>query len=439
MPTKDQSLTFTSSCRGFRKFPPFPDQDSTTTRSRTLTRTRTGTRVPKWHDKIVNGQNATSAMQATWDSGSSDKRFWSASYIMSDNQGPGNTYASGDICMNDIDISRVCKAPQMDPTKADNGARAKFYKALRKTAVQFSGPTFLGELRETIHMLRRPAAALYDSSRGYLSSLAREKRRNPKHWTKVISGLWLEHSFGWVPLIADVKDAYHAYQNMMNAVRVSKVSGSFQDFADYTSTLDSLDNNYSGARRAIGSCQLNARRRCFHTEETVVRYRGALKARTNSTARQSDTFYSTFGFTPSEFIPAAWELLPWSFLVDYFTNIGDILTSAVTSTADIVYVNKTERHETHYFGMMFPVNDLVAQNVGIKTVTGFSGDPAKFDLKRRTVARSIGNSIPLPTFQLNLGLGDGQLLNIAALLGQSRGLHPQDRFSHTYTGYRRGR
>jgi len=40
---------------------------------------------------------------------------------------------------------------------------------------------------------------------------------------------------------------------------------------------------------------------------------------------QYDSFRNKWGFSPSELPSAAWELLPWSFVVDWFANTGDFI------------------------------------------------------------------------------------------------------------------
>jgi hypothetical protein len=50
-----------------------------------------------------------------------------------------------------------------------------------------------------------------------------------------------------------------------------------------------------------------------------------------------------------------WNLLPWSWLIDWFTNIGDIVSNASSNavdnlTADYAYVMRTQETVTNYEG-----------------------------------------------------------------------------------------
>jgi hypothetical protein len=301
----------------------------------------------------------------------------------------------------------------LSPTNADNRASAAFYKKLRATAVLFSGPTFLGELRETLHMIRRPASALYSSANGYLDALTRRKRASPKHWTKTISGLWLEHSFGWKPLINDVLDAAKAQRALISQPRQKVLSAGGKDVSNPFPV--GVWGNGVYAAGTVGDNRMLARSR--RVDSVIVRYKGKVKAQAEMTTWDK---WALFGFTPSEFIPTAWELLPWSFLIDYFTNIGDILTSAVTSTQNVVYVNKTVISEREFTGFVVPfeVEDATYAIVNIGR--------SDFSCRRRSVSRSAGVGVPLPRLTFETGLSDGQLFNVAALLGQARALHGQN-------------
>jgi len=327
------------------------------------------------------------------------------------------------------DGHRGPKQPTISPEFADNQARAKFYKRLREIEVQFSGPTFLGEFRETMHMLRRPLSALHSSAHGYLDALKNAKRASPKHWVKTVSGLWLEKSFGWDPLLKDIEDANAAYNRWLLRLQNSRVvSASFRDYKDSSGALDPSIDRLSTSRQLMSSgifCRFAGKL----WEHCTVRYKGRVKTSAEATRWENAAL---FGFTPSEFIPTAWALLPWSFLADYVTNIGDILSSAVTSTRNLQYVNKTTIRESHYVGTgtIDEATTLASQGAGfVGTTTGW---PGKWEFNRKVVDRVPNSGISLPTLQFSFDLSDKQLLNVAALLGVAGALHPQKPFRPYY-------
>lgn len=425
MATKDVSISIPVRQTVTWKAPYFNPTSGTAVFNRIskTTRTRVGSRLPHWRDVIARGGNATTGMTATWDTAESNIYYGFSKWNTASTVNNSCTVI-GDIMLSDIDIARQPRAPIQDITATDNRARAKFYKALRAEQVAFSGPTFLGELRETLHMIRRPASALWSKNLGYLDALSKAKRASPKHWTKSIAGLWLEHSFGWTPLIHDCEDGVKAFTKLVTADRRKVISAGYSDEFDRTSSLSSFDQTYRGIPRPCDNRSGRAyNKMCYLKEEVKVRYKGALKPRVE--AAEWDK-WAIFGFTPSELIPTAWELLPWSFLIDYFTNVGDILSSSVTSTADVAFVNKTIIQKTVYWGSASLDKARTLSNNGATVDLGTGeGVPGSFKLTRRVVNRSANTGVPLPTFTLDFNLSNGQLFNIAALLGQARALHPQ--------------
>ena len=419
MGTVNRSVSFTAVSKGKQTCPPGFGHNASGSYPllKTCTRTRTGSALPNWREVIDSGGNATTSLTATWDTIESTPSVAFTSFNNIFGQGPFTTTATLDL-LADTDINRLPKNPTMSTSNADNKARAKFYKRLRELAVQFSGPTFLGELRETLHMIRRPASALYSRNLGYLDALSKRKRASPKHWTKSISGLWLENAFGWQPLMHDIEDAVKAHRRLTSDDRHRVISAGFIDYADKTSTLSGLDNTIRGI---YGISDMKFVKCCGLKESVAVRYKGKVSARVRTT--QWDN-WALFGFTPTEFIPTAWELLPWSFLVDYFTNIGEMISAAVTSTSDINFVNKTVIQKTDYFGRA--TEDLAATFAGWgPPYVASLSNPLDFRITRKVVNRTANSGISMPTFQLSADLSSGQLLNIAALLGGARALHPQ--------------
>jgi hypothetical protein len=339
----------------------------------------------------------------------------------------GRYAISGDVGITNNIRDVDCFDPAYAATDADNIARAKFYKELNKLRESFSGLTFLGELRETLHMLRRPAAALWDKNKGYLSALSKAKRRDPRNWLKTAGGLWLEQAFGWAPLLNDCKDAYQAYENLVkpNSQSSVMVKAKGKKEFDRSGLMPSyLSTGYIGWYNDARWVQ-NTQMRLL--ERHSVRYIGSVRSLTRAT--QWDNL-KLFGFSAEDFIPTAWELLPWSFLVDYFTNVGDILQAAVTQTNNVAFVNRTEIRETYFSGSVSTVPGMLPSGASPSDWVIVSEDNSTYNWsnRRRVVSRSPQAGVPIPDFSLSVDLTDKQLGNIAALLTGASALHPQRRF-----------
>jgi len=233
-----------------------------------------------------------------------------------------------------------------------------------------------------------------------------------------VGDLWLEQAFGWRPLMMDIEDAIKAYNALFLKDRVVKVSVGATDYSNHPW--------YPRMERILRQYCSSGVHPTYSTEirdvqlTSITRIRGAVVAKAKTTAQGR---LQSFGFTPEEFVPTAWELLPWSFLADYFANIGDILSAFVTDTSSIAWTSKSNvrivdqkiwtRHE-NWWG-------------SAKRTYSLTYSPGYLHWRKKTISRrnSARNLIPPLTFRLPTS--DGKLLNIAALLtGVNRRLHPQN-------------
>jgi hypothetical protein len=416
-----------------------PADVSNTTRTVKAVRTREGQRLPGWKGIIKAGGNATTPLSGVFDNIWSRQLSVKHKWVNNNDGSFRITIARGDVTFAFIAPAgdgSMGFGTMIDTSAADNRARARFYKRLRAQQVQFSGPTFLGELRETLRMIKQPAQAIRDSCDRYYRSLKQWRGRNRppanshRKWQwrqeleKVAGGLWLENSFGWQPLIHDIEDAVKAFEKLTPPI--SNVVGiSVGD----TDGIDSY-NAYSATGFGDSQSHLNIGSMMFYMyldfarSSCTVRYKGKISTQTEAT-RWDDL--ALFGFTPSEFIPTAWELLPWSFLIDYFTNIGDILTSAVTRTTPVHFVNSTIRKTARLYGRLvsdprrpggFPWDWTLAEN---------TGSSAQWEIQRKSISRQAGGGVSLPSLQFESGLNVGQMCNITALLTNFLDVHPQDK------------
>jgi hypothetical protein len=389
-------------------------------------RVRNGVALPNWKNIIRAGNNATTPLTATWQEASSP-RFsdWAEAYYKPN---PPLRYladCSGDIFFrnNQSDSQFYVLNDTSEKLFVDNLAYADFYSTLRQVQTQFHGATFVGELGEALHMLRHPFQGLQDRAKEYLATLRKRKRADPTRWIKEASNVWLEQSFGWKPLLNDIQDAAKAWRRLTVPDQGQTYNSYTKKDFDGKNHLTSFTLPGVKLRYVNGGIYLTV---AAHLRRTyIVKYKFHVRARVEA-PQWVDT--QLFGFTPEEWIPTAWELLPWSFLADYFTNIGDILNASVTSTRDVSWINRSYTFRTEYHRTMRHMpEDSVFQSNGLWQFVGGSRNQYAMYTKHKALTRSAVAGVPMPTLQFNFSLTNGQLGNIAALLGQANALYPQSK------------
>ncbi len=207
-------------------------------------------------------------------------------------------------------------APLVPTNKEDTQARIAFLQKVRNSQRSFQSGVFLGELKEAIHMVTRPATALRRAVSSYSTAAKKAVRRarNTSAAAKALSGTWLEHSYGWRPFFSDVDSGMKALADLPKIVG-EVISGSSSNKTVSAPFLYNpvWDNTI-------------ARLRFVDISTTRVRYKGMLACDNNtSTARD---WHQNWGLTLSDFLPTVWELIPYSFLADYFSNVGSVIDAA---------------------------------------------------------------------------------------------------------------
>lgn len=370
---------------------------------------RQGSSVQGWKEKIAQGAPATSNftgqkyMIYNRIPGSAGFVYWSP---------PWNRWlsytAGGDLC-----TAPTFSDTHMSETLADNRARANLYKEIRAIQTVMSGQVFLGELREALRMIKRPALALRGGLGDYMTALEKRKRgrhtRASRH--RVLQDTWLEYSFGWTPLINDMNDARAAYRQVVERVQSHRVRAIGIDEQFGSSTVGEVFHN-----------NLHFIERYKVTKEVKVTYTAGVRD-TVQAATFQENVVNNFGLGVREFIPTAWELLPWSFVVDYFTNVGDILSAASTDTSNVLWISKTVRKRI----FKITVLDFNEKKTRAQTTTEVrycEGRGGKYELVLQHVFRSP-SGLQLPSLMVRCpGLDSLKWVNLAALFVSQGKLTP---------------
>lgn len=295
-------------------------------------------------------------------------------------------------------------------------ANTKLLQQIRDHYRQISGGTVLGELAETIRMIKRPAAALRAGIGMYHSTVKkrlRGARLNSPNARQVVSGTWLEYVFGWKPLINDVEDSMKAlaYRDWRKVLPLS-ASGESKSASSFTTT-----NGY-GAHFTY--CEWET------SSQVSVRIKGEMDATPASTDVGD---LSRWGFGSwKELVPTVWELIPYSFLVDYFTNIGDLCESYATQRANVLWLNRSIR-KTNKRILVRAATDEKATKQGLGTESGlqrFQSAFVTYSGYSNEITRFSRDAPPVPSLGLSdfsfriPGVGSSKWLNIAALAGLRR-------------------
>lgn len=408
MATKDRSVYFAARYMGERAtFNPKFYQFGLTHR---IVRTRTGTVNPNWKQNISDHVNATTpltgvymTLNARQGNGSAQTKFGKFSWV-------------GDLA---AETEPAPIASVSSTVQAHERAVQRFLKQLRAAQVKMSGQVFIGELHQALHMLRHPAEGLLKAMKEtYLDKLKRIKNKDPRRWQRAISQTWLEATFGWRPFVSDLEDAGKAYQEICQ-----KAENRFVPLRAVGKSNPTLVEAFAGNQSFPPGTSMVQWKTRKTWDNAVCVIRGEAKASANTTWLDKARI---FGLSPSEFIPTAWELLPWSFLVDYFTNVGDILENSITDVSNLAWACESKVKIRHLDIMMCQNVSQTAANYGVNYISGDAGSPSTAFWQHRSVQRSVGTDLSVPPLRFELPGNPIQQLNIVALWAQAYyGLHQQ--------------
>lgn len=288
-----------------------------------------------------------------------------------------------------------------------DAAVAKLMKRIKQSLVSFETLTFVGELREAATMLRRPFRSIRDLAISYLDKLKKRRgRQSAKALSNVLADAWLELQFGWKPLVIDIT----------NLLTTLKQLQSERQYTTVTSSHDVEDRAYISGPTFLfsGTLRVNMFSNRTVTYSTRCKAEVQLRRVGGITLTEAQT---QFGLRLIDFVPTAWELLPWSFLVDYFTNVGDYVQALAIPEASVVWNWRTQLTTVSDLWFMQRDDAWFDANPSLHQPKSFSGGNTHvLESFRRDFLR---DTVPL-SFSLALrpNLSPIKLANISALLAK---------------------
>jgi hypothetical protein len=312
-----------------------------------------GGSVSNWKQKIASHQDASSAYERwvcelSFSEGSSHARF---------HYGPPSDITHGQWIEHGpisgiSDFFQPTGAPEPGwgilSTSARNRLNVKFLNALKGTENSFNGGEFVGEIAETLHGIRHPAEALRKGMSSYLFAVKKRcsgiKTRlafseRSRALNKIISGTYLEYRYQWKPLIQDIGDAGQAYNDL------------FDDAAGLhpmTQVMAKVDDSVVDLGWGTQYYRPGNFWHVWTDSNPFRKVTGRMIGYVDTQVLQPVRFDTRLGISPRDWIPTAWNLLPLSFVADYFVNIGDCLSAAGVSKSGLKVLVLTTRTKRRY-------------------------------------------------------------------------------------------
>lgn len=380
-----------------------------------------GTNVPGWRARLRAGESATTTMEGS----KLDVRLTAGHLkVLGPKTGDPNHVYLGEATGYMGDGPTLPGDPSsVDETEANAVALGRFNRRIREVSTAFQGGVFLGELGQTLSMIRNPAKGLRGLVDDGYRSLSRVRRLSSQRTlasgvkavgntldgiAKRLGEAYLEVVYGWKPLLSDIRDASNALdrftaKELPKTVRLTARS--------------KVDGNPSESTVTQGASWVLWNHTTLSVSHCEVIYRGAMRVEAQSDVSMASEL---LGFDPASFFPTVYELIPYSFLVDYFSNLGEVVEGLSYLGKRLSWCNRTVRRtrevkehasaDTASYRAWYPTVQLSVACV-----------PSKVVATKTSVHRAEFLGTRVPDFRLEVpGSGSLKWLNIAALIA-SRG------------------
>jgi len=362
---------------------------------------RTGGSLPNWRGYIKQGLPATTPFEGVMYRLNQNQPFSGEFHLIRKSD---HSERYGEQAVDSVVTNAGFQTAPFDMDAADNQAIKYMMRAIREQRTQMQGMIFVAEARKTMEMIRSPAKGLFNGIGDYLRTAGRRTRNAPrKSKKKILADTWLEYSFGWVPLASDIADAVKAYKSLARKKVINRLTRTGKD------TANTFDEDLW-----IAGANIPVKRLTRVSSVGTVRYIVGLRSQVTGFNGTTEVL-ERFGFVTKQFIPTLWEITPWSFLVDYFTNIGDILDAAMTDQSDVIFVNKTVRRTTETVRSVTLDMKRLTDTYGGSLQVIASGSAGTWNGTKTTVTRGTSPLVSIPSFRVEVPATVNKWLNLGAL------------------------
>lgn len=385
-----------------------------TTGSQSVTNVRSGNYsqmsdvvTPGYKDRIANGAIVNNPMKRWFDTRSP----WNGALTWQTNNKKWDYTFSGTV--QSWVFGDVSHLPSSKESACINAARVKANARINGADVM--GLVSLAEMGKTVSMVAQAARDIA----GMLRRIRQGKPpvssssvlgRNPgltnqaAKFENQAANLWLQYSYGWIPTVTDLTGALIALYNL-----------SIENKPRYTARGFGNDSEVLTSTTEFTTFSLTGK---YQAKTTTTR---ELKARCAILYELTDIARDMNRFGILDLPGAVWELIPYSFVVDWFISIGEWIqavtpkvgVNVLAESVTLEVIESTVREVIAYQGLGTGVDQVNAD-------PGLIGTRDRFETDRKS--RVVNLVMPLyPPVHLNLNVSQA-LSGISLLVQQAAGL-----------------
>lgn len=377
-----------------------------------------GDNLPDWKDRLATGRDASTYMDGTL-------TYCVTTLGVAVRQGlVFDTRNEQKGALTHLRAKAYIENPGVIGTSTVNQATTKaaiaYSKNYRNRTRNWQGGVFFAEMAETVALLANPVKGLRvgvtqlykDLKRLFKQELYGKKGIPPallsERRAKLLAEQWLIWQFGVQPLISDANDAAEALRAMASGrnFEIVRIRGD----GAHEARVDSMCGDIALAPVAgRGSyCYTNIE----VVDRTEVTYHGAWK---NAAVSGEMPLPMRFGLSLSDIVPTLYEATLYSFLLDYFSNMGDVLDAWCVGMVDFAWLNRTTRSRR-----IVRMSDVRSTPLEGESRYAYGGNTR---VVTKTVKREKVQNFNDAKVLVKLpGVGSTQWLNIAALAEMARKL-----------------
>jgi hypothetical protein len=350
---------------------------------------------PNWKQKIALKQSASLPYRRTAVTIKNRRSSNSTSFVGPNYKAVGNFFSN-----------QIFNVPSSWPGATDLALRDIALTRLKRKLQAHSGAMNvlvpIGELKD-LRSTIRSSAELTSSLMKTLIDIKRSKGRSAFRYA---SKAWLTYGFGIAPMISETK-------------KISESIVQFLERENHNAVLTGVaDRDWVGGVKSTSSQAAN---RSFMYADTDILHNLSYEWTGGfhfpvSAANNYDAM-DHFNVKVPALIPVAWELTPYSWVVDYFTNVGAFLEDVFVATpGNAVYLTCSRRyHVRAYQTTRFTKQDEPP------FYTQMSSSPATSFWEYLDIERTVHASIPCAPLRFKtvdeIGkFGITKLLNLSSLL-----------------------